>query len=216
MRRYAATILAVACVAAHAAGDGFDELEELAAVWSIAGESFRPVTRELDKPPFVHSKVLTVTEQSLADGWVANRQCHRHFPLFPSLQISFREGAVRHMQIVEQSGAEAAWVEEPTIQMKRTRPETTLCFVSENHTMNFDAASGEYFMAVGPYYLKLFDGYFPLDVDLTIEYPAELLRFSGMEPATVEGARVERGAGRIRFVARFEGKLGLVFRFSRT
>lgn len=214
MRRQAAIMAAAFLTAQPAfASDGFDELEELAALWSIADEPFRPVTRELDKPPFVHQKTLTITADSLARGWVPNRQCHRNFPLFPALQISFREGSVRHMEIVERSGVEEAWVDEPTIQMKRTRPETTLCFVSENRTMSYNDISGEYQMTVGPYYLKLFDGYFPLDVDLTIEYPAELLRFSSMEPASVEGATIDHREGRIRFDALFEGKLLLVFRF---
>ncbi|KAA3629933.1 MAG: hypothetical protein DWQ08_06620 [Proteobacteria bacterium] len=190
-----------------------DELDDLAALWSIADEPYQPVTRELEEPAFRHRKTLSVTESSLADGWVPNRQCHANFPLFPALQISFREGAVRNMAIVERSGVEEAWVEEPTIQMKRTRPETTLCFTSENHTMTYDAASDEYSMTVGPYYLRLFDGYFPLDVDLTIEYPPGLLQCSGMEPAQVEGGTVAREPGRIRFGALFEGKLKLVFRF---
>lgn len=199
-----------------AGATGADELEEMAALWAIADEPYQPVTRELETPAFRHQKVLSLNTQSLADGWVPNHQCHANFPLFPSLQISFREGAVRNMEIVEQSGVEEAWVQEPTIQMKRTRPETTLCFESENHTLEYDEFAEEYRMTVGPYYLKLFDGYFPLDVDLTIEYPTRALRYAGMEPAEVEGARVEHQPGRIRFDALFEGKLKLVFRFKAT
>ncbi|MCZ7597259.1 MAG: hypothetical protein M5U09_05185 [Gammaproteobacteria bacterium] len=40
-----------------------------------------------------------------------------------------------------------------------------------------------------------------------------MLRFSSMEPATVEGATIDHREGRIRFDALFEGKLLLVFRF---
>jgi hypothetical protein len=193
-----------------------DELDDLEALWSIADEPYQPVTRKLEQPAFVHQKTLTITASSLDDGWVPNRQCHRNFPLFPSLQISFKEGSVRAMQITERSGVEEAFVEEPTIQMKRTRPETTLCFTSENRTMTFDRDTGEYRMTVGPYYLRLFDGYFPLDVDLTIEYPSGDLRFVGMEPSEVEGAVVEKGDGNVHFTALFEGKLKLVFRFKPT
>ncbi len=193
-----------------------DELDELAALWAIADEPYRPVTRELETPAFVHRKVLSVDAQSLDDGWVDNHQCHRNFPLFPALQIAFRDGAVRNMRIIEQSAVEAAWVSESTIQMKRTRPETTLCFRSENHTIEYDAWNEEYRMTVGPYYLKLFDGYFPLNVDLTVEYPTDELRFVGLEPAEIDGARIRREQGRVHFHALFEGRLELVFRFKRT
>jgi hypothetical protein len=193
-----------------------DELEEMAALWAIADEPYRVVTRELETPAFRHQKVLKLNPQSLADGWVPNHQCHANFPLFPSLQISFREGAVRNMEIVEQSGVDEAWVQEPTIQMKRTRPETTLCFQSENHTLEYDELTEEYRMTVGPYYLKLFDGYFPLDVDLTVEYPVATLSYAGMEPTQVEGATIAHHPGRIHFDALFEGKLKLVFRFKAT
>ncbi len=205
-------LTATAAATATAADDGFDELEQLAALWSVADEPFKPVTRELEDPPFRHQKVLSVTAASMASGWVPNRQCHRNFPLFPALQISFRPDAVRNMAIVEHGGGAEAWVEEPTIQMKNTRPENTLCFTSENNTLVFDEASGEYLLTVGPYYLKLFDGYFPLDVDLTVDYPDDL-RFTGMEPATVDGADIRFEDGRIRFAALFEGRLKLVFRF---
>ena len=193
-----------------------DEFEELAALWSIADEPYRPVTRTLETPSFVHHKVMSIDAASLADGWVENRQCHRNFPLFPSLQIAFREGAVRNMRITEHSDVERVWVDGPTIQMKRTRPRTTLCFLSENHTVKYDLWNDEYRMTVGPYYLKFFDGYFPLNVDLTIEYPTGAMRFLGLEPTTVEGANIVHEAGRIRFNALFEGKLELVFRFKRT
>ena len=122
----------LASPAVISADDGFDELEQLAALWSVADEPYQPITRELDKPPFHHEKVLSVTAASLVDGWVPNRQCHRHFPLFPALQISFRPDAVRNMRIVEHTGSAEAWVEEPTIQMKNTRPDSTLCFLSDN------------------------------------------------------------------------------------
>ena len=214
MIRYSLATLAALFIFSPAVVHG-NELEELAALWEIADEPYKPVTRELETPAFEHHKTLSITTQSLEDGWVPNHQCHRNFPLFPSLQIAFREGAVRHMRITETSAVEEAWVAEPTIQMKRTRPETMLCFVSENHTLEYDEWNDEFRMTVGPYYLKLFDGYFPLDVDLTIEYPGEL-RYEGMEPATVEGAHVEHEPGRIHFGALFEGKLKLVFRFTPT
>ncbi len=215
-RPRASALCAIAWLSLLATPLAADELEELAALWSIADEPYRPVTRTLDTPAFVHRKVLSIDVASLDDGWVDNHQCHRNFPLFPSLQIAFRDGAVRNMRITEQSDVERAWVEGSTIQMKRTRPQTTLCFLSENHTIEYDLWNDEYRMTVGPYYLRLFDGYFPLSVDLTVQYPPEAMQFLGLAPASVEGADVVHEHGRVRFNALFEGKLELVFRFKRT
>ena len=59
---------------------------------------------------------------------------------------------------------------------------------------------------MGPYYLKLFDGYFPMNVKLTINYPTEQLRYARMEPATVEGADLEFSDGAIRFAGAVRGQ----------
>lgn len=194
--------------------DDFSDLEELAALWSIADEGYRAITLPLDRPAFVHQKVITLETNSLTGGWVHNYQCHRYFPLFPALQISFREGTVRNMNIVNIEAADEAYVDEPTIQMKRTRLETRLCFTSENRIVTYDKVNDEYRMSIGPYYLKLFDGYFPLDVHLTIDYPAAKMKYLGVEPAEVDGAEFEYQPGKILFSALFEGKLALVFRFT--
>lgn len=193
-----------------------DEFDDALALWQIADEAYRPVTRTLATAPFVHRKVLRLEPGSLEHGWVSNHQCHRDFPVFPVVEIGFRAGTVRKLRIVEQGELGDARVRPSSIRLEQTRGDSRLCFTSENEIVEHDATTDEYRVTVGPYYLKLFDGFFPLDVDLTLAYPEASMTYLGMEPEGLEGATLTRQHGTLRFRALFEGRLQLVFRFRRT
>ncbi len=194
-----------------------DELDDFELLADIADADYRNISDPgtLEHPPFIHDKTLLIEAGKLDDPWIKNRQCHANFPLFPDLQIAFREGAVRSLRITHQENVENAWIEGPTVQMKQTRPETRLCFESENRVFSFDEVSNTYTLRVGPYFLRLFDGYFPLQVKLKIRYPDELLALISMSPDSVEGAEVRFGEGEIYLENVFEGRLELEFRFAR-
>lgn len=192
-----------------------DELEDFEKLSDIADADYRNISDvdSLDTPPFVHDKTLLIEPENLADPWISNQQCHANFPLFPDLQIAFKQDVVRAMRITREENVHETWIEGPTVQMKRTRPETRLCFESENRVFQRDAKSDTFRLRVGPYFLRLFDGYFPVWVKLKIFYPDELLELIGMTPDPVEGAEVHLGAGKILFDNVFEGRLELEFRF---
>lgn len=192
-----------------------DELDDFEAISGIADAEYRNITDVgvLDHPPFVHDKTLVIKSGNLDDPWIRNRQCHADFPLFPDLQIAFKEGAVRSIRITRQENVEAAWIEGPTVQMKQTRPDTRLCFESENRIFQYDPESDTYLLRVGPYFLRLFDGYFPVRVKLNISYPDDLLELVSMSPDPVEGAEAYLGKGNIYHENVFEGRLVLEFKF---
>ena len=178
-RSLAYVFLFIASPLLHA--DALDDFEMLA---NIADEDYRPVidVAALEHPPFEHDKTLRIEPGNLDDPWVSNVQCHANFPLFPDLQIAFREGAVRAMRITRRENVVDAWIDGPTVQMKQTRPETRLCFESENRVFKYDPVTDIYVLRVGPYFLSLFDGYFPLHVRLRVSYPDELLELMAVSP----------------------------------
>lgn len=194
--------------------DLLDDLEQLDAIADAEYRNIRDVDG-LDIPPFLHQKSLQIEAANLSDPWISNRQCHAHFPLFPSLQITFKADAVRAMRITHRENVEAAWIEAATVQMKQTRPESALCFESENRVFHYDGVSQRYRLRVGPYFLRLFDGYFPLQVELKVQYPYEILELVAMAPDSVEGAEVRLDKGEIYFHNVFEGTLELEFEFKK-
>ena len=114
---------------ALAPADLLDDLERLDAIADAEYRNIRDVDG-LEVPPFLHQKRLQIEAANLSDPWIGNRQCHAHFPRFPSLQITFKPDAVRSLRITHRENVEAAWIEGATVQMKQTRPESVLCFES--------------------------------------------------------------------------------------
>ena len=206
------TMITLLGMATAVQGDAFEDYELLD---SIADSVYRNISSplDLDTPPFLHQKTLRIIAANLEDPWIHNHQCHAQFPMFPSLQITFKADSVRAMRITQRDNVEAAWIDGPSVQMSETRPESRLCFESENRVFHHDAETNRYRLRVGPYFLRLFDGYFPLQVRLAIQYPGELLELISMNPDPVEGAEVRFDRGKIYFDNVFEGRLELEFVF---
>ena len=215
MRQRGQRLLAIVILLGMTALVRADALDDLDKLDSIADSEYRNISKPqaLDMPPFVHEKALRITAENLESPWIKNRQCHNHFPVFPSLQITFQADSVRAMRITHRENVEAAWIEGPSVQMLETRPESRLCFESENRVFHHDAKTDSYRLRVGPYFLRLFDGYFPLQVKLEISYPGDRLELIGMTPDPVEGAELKLSSGEIFFQNVFEGRLELEFIF---
>ncbi len=179
--------------------------DELDALMEIADEAFRPVTRPLDRPVFLHSKALKVTPESLNGGWVRNYQCHRHFATTPALEIVFPAGAIRDIEIVESSALGHVQVDGPTVLLEGVQGNSTLCFRSENRLLE-TADAGAYRLRAGPFFHRFLDGYFPMDVELTVTFPGpvEVLHVS---PPAAPGIDVTISDRKLTLRSRFEGTL---------
>jgi hypothetical protein len=184
-------------------GAGADALEDLL---NIGGEELRILTAPPKHPPFFHGKALTLTRDSLETGWVNNYQCHRNFSRIPRLEISFREDSVRNLAIVRAETVGAHEVVGSGVKLEDVRPETEICLTGEARVLSRDEA-GRYRLLTGPFFYRFLDGYFPVEVELTIRYPAELLTFAASTPAPAPGIDISHDTGELRFRSVFEGRL---------
>lgn len=185
---------------ANAGADALDNLLD------IGGEELRILTTAPKHAPFYHGKTLTLTQDSFETGWVANHQCHRNFSKIPRLEISFREGNVRNLQIVHAANVGAHEVVGSGVTLEDVRPETEICLAGEARVLDRDE-SGRFRLRTGPFFYKFLDGYFPVEVELNIRYPADVLSFSGSNPPPAPGVTLSDGAGATRFQSVFEGRL---------
>jgi hypothetical protein len=190
---------------------GADPLDDLL---NIGSEELHILTSAPAHPPFYHGKTLTLTGDSLETGWVTNRQCHRNFSKIPRLEINFREGSVRNLEIVRAENVGPHEVVGSGIKLEDVRPETVICLTGEARVLTRDD-SGRYRLLTGPFFYKFLDGYFPVEVELNIHYSSELLSFSGSNPAPAPGVNVTGRAGELRFQSVFEGKLWVELFFER-
>lgn len=181
--------------------------QDLERLLEIGDERFQPLTEPLRDPPFLHRKVLTISTNTLRDGWVTNFQCHGNFAKVPALQIVFRPNAVRNIKLVQIYRIGKAWVEGATIQLEDVATHSQLCFRSENRIVERDRYTGLYRLKAGPFYYRFLDGYFPMKVDLTIRYPEKVLELYQISPDTEPGISVTRKNGQVHLSSLFQGKL---------
>lgn len=128
--------------------------------------------RPLAKLPYRHSKHLTITPASLQSGWIVSNQCHYQLDAVPALEVVFGHGQVRKLEITRADNIEHAWIENDSVQLKNVGANAVLCIHSENHALKFDATNNIYTLTSGPYMRRFLDGYFPMQADLMIDYPA--------------------------------------------
>jgi hypothetical protein len=165
------------------------------------------------RPPHMQLSHIAITEDSLKTGWIRMKQCHHHLGPTPALQVVFHRGRVRNIQILETRQIGKAWVEGASVQLTEVGKDAVLCVLSENRSLRRNEVSGEYEWHGGPYMRRFFDGYFPMFVKVTLDYPVNALEVRSIEPVPLK-LRAVTAPGQLRLDALFEGRLDVYVRFT--
>jgi hypothetical protein len=165
------------------------------------------------RPPHLQSSHIAITDDSLKTGWIRMKQCHHHLGPTPALQVVFHRSRVRNLQILETQHVGRAWIEGSTVQLTDVGKDAVLCILSENRSLRRNELTGEYEWHGGPYMRRFFDGYFPMFVRITIDYPLNALRVRTIAPAPLKLRAVD-SPGQLRVDALFEGRLDVYVQFT--
>jgi len=152
------------------------------------------------------SNRLTLTADSLADGWVRLEQCQGNLDPVPALEIVYRYHAMRDLRIESFHGMERAWVEDDSVQMINLGAGAGLCISAAVQVLH-PAGDGYYEIRSGPFHRRFLDGYYPLQLDYRVSYPAGLLQVETVQPAEQPGFSVDRQSGELKINALFAGRL---------
>lgn len=159
-----------------------------------------------------HVKRLIITPDSLRTGWVQNEQCHYALDPVPELEVVFNPERVRGLRIVRADHVGEARVEGASVQLQDVRPDAVLCLASENHILQASSDGKRYMLIAGPFMRRFLDGYFPMKVVLSVDYPAELLRLHDVGPAPLKPTTLPDD-GHLEVSALFEGRLFVAMQF---
>ncbi|MEK6663950.1 MAG: hypothetical protein AABY73_08820 [Pseudomonadota bacterium] len=170
------------------------------------------LTRQPAKLVHHHHNVLTLSDQTVVDGWGELRQCHENLDRVPATQIVFREDRVRKLRILSSHGIEKAWVEGATVQLKQVGPNAKICVALESHVL-YPQPDGTYHISNGPFMRKFLDGYYPMHVSMEVIVKSKKLRFHDITPNQQEGFKVSVKPKQVLFDAWFEGRLNTLIRF---
>jgi hypothetical protein len=166
------------------------------------------------KPVHHHQNRIAIHAESLATGWTELAQCHDNLDRVPRAQITFREGYIKDLRVTESQRIGQAWVDGSTIQLREVASGARLCIGAKTRALK-DMGAGYFNLFNGPYMRKFLDGYYPMRVSLTIEYPGELLQLIDVAPAAQPGFNLQLETGRISIDTVFEGELRTLIQFER-
>ncbi len=159
-----------------------------------------------------HQNKVKITAESLEDGWAQLEQCHDNLDQAAAMQITFRDGYIRDMKITEQRNIGKAWVEGSSLQLSKVGADARICLQASTRALRIQD-DGSYALLNGPYMRKFLDGYYPMQVSMQIEYPADLLKVAAITPAAQTGFTVLQQHGSVGFDALFEGELRTSIQF---
>lgn len=155
--------------------------------------------------PHSHTR-LSISLDSLAEGWVAMRQCHEGLDPVPDAQVVYRFRAMRELQVLESQHISSAMVEGQSVQLKDVGHQARL-YVSAMVQILNPVPEGGFHLRYGPFKRKFLDSYFPMHVSLEITYPQELLDLSKFTPQADGAYQLTREAGRLVADTWFSGEL---------
>lgn len=167
------------------------------------------------KPVHHHQNKVSITADTIRNGWVQLTQCHENLDQVGRLQITFRPGYVKDMQVSERHNIAEAWVEGHTVQLRDIGEQARICLEAHTRALK-DNGNGFFGLANGPYMRKFLDGYYPMRVSMHIRYPEELLQVVNVSPESQPGFVVEEKSGELSFDAIFEGELRTSVQFQQT
>ncbi len=161
-----------------------------------------------------HQNRIHIDTNSLNTGWVTLTQCHDNLDPVGRAQITFREGFVRDLKVAEASNIKQAWVEGASVQLVDIAPGARLCLTAQTRALR-NNGNGYYSLSNGPYMRKFLDGYYPMRVTLTIDYPAKSLQLIDIAPGIQPGMKLVEVSGNISMDAVFEGELKTLIQFEK-
>jgi hypothetical protein len=173
----------------------------------------RFLTEPPTQAPHVQSTHVVINKDSLKSGWIGVKQCHHQLAPVSAMQVVFRRGRVRNLQILQADNIGRAWVEGPSVQLTDVEKNAILCILSENRALRRNSLDGSYEWHGGPYMRRFLDGFFPMHVKLAIDYPSSHLKLQSIEPSALKLKAVTQ-PGHVRMDALFEGRLDVTLRFS--
>jgi hypothetical protein len=169
----------------------------------------------LEQPPgsriHRHAARVRISYGSLEDGWVIMEQCHQGIDRVPVAQILFREGSTRAIEVLSSRNIGAAYSEDNSVQLRAVADDAEICVRAETRAL-YPIDNGVFELRNGPFMRRFLDGYYPLQLELSIEFPPGI-ELADHTPETQPGFAVALSPGLIEVDSLFEGQLRTQFRF---
>lgn len=158
------------------------------------------------KPVHHHHNTIVITTDSLRDGWVKLKQCHKNLDPVPLSEIVFNRDRVKQLRIESTRHIGKAWVENNSVQLEDIGRHAEICLSASSRALK-ELAEGDYMLSNGPFMRRFLDGYYPMHVTMEVHYAGSGLEIVSVSPDAQQGFVIQSKAEQINFDAWFEGRL---------
>ena len=159
------------------------------------------------------SNYLTITQDSLASGWVKLDQCQSNLDPVDAVEVVYRYDGMRNLRLVSSRQMASARVAGNSVQMTGVQQGGEVCISAEVHVLHPDGQGG-YSLQSGPFHRRFLDGYYPLHLDYRVHWPRGKLEVVEVSPAAQPGFSVLKEPAELTIDTLFEGRLLIEVRFS--
>lgn len=186
----------------------FEDFEEQ--IDLVSEGELRFLTNDSTDKKHSHYNQITITKHSLETGWSFLSQCHNNLDALNAVQITFNEKTTRNYQIESYSKIGRVWIDNSNFELEDVEKGAVVCLKLETKNIHREK-NGNYLVINGPYMRRFLDGYYPLNVNLVVIYPCDLIQFVRAKHPAQPGFEIdtmkEGNECRVDVNAHFEGKL---------
>ncbi|TSE36190.1 hypothetical protein [Tepidimonas charontis] len=175
--------MALATLATVAAGRPL-EFDDIAREGELRLLAERP-----DPEAYAYRAETWVDEESLRTGVVRVHTCHVRLDPNQRVVVLFSRERVQSIRITESEGIEQATVEGPRVELAGVQRGARLCVELRSRALD-PVGEGRWRLHAGPLMRRYLDGYLPMQADLTLHWPAGLLRVAAVEPQPQPGVQL--------------------------
>ena len=183
--------------------DDYSDLTPQERAWLLDDSELNELVGALDNlvvetrfiKPFDLSKHYYMTNeikldnQSLSTGWAKLNQCHYNLDPVARLQIVYHPEHTKNLSIIEDQAIDLSWVEDKSIQMNGLHKGAKICVQADTYVL-IPQENG-YKIERGPFMRKFLDGYYPLHVELQINWGDLGLKIAELIPSPQTGVEIE-------------------------
>lgn len=166
-----------------------------------------------EKPVHHHINKIQILPSSLQDGWVMLEQCHENLDPVAALQIRYNAERIRNVRITESINIASTSVNGNLVELEQIQRQARICILAESQALHQN--NDRFELRNGPFMRQFLDGFYPMQVSLSIQYPKEFLQFNTFSPFPGKSGFFEQHENIINWTSFFEGKLYTRFVFKK-
>ncbi|MDR9499284.1 MAG: hypothetical protein RI556_08930 [Hydrogenovibrio sp.] len=157
---------------------------------------------------------LTVTPDSLRNGWMRFEQCHHQLDAINKIEVVYNSETTRALEVTHTQGIGRTQTQSASVILQAVSRGASVCIQGQSQTL-VAIDDRRWQLRRGPYMRKFFNGYYPMHLQETLNWSQTELTLTHPESGQPLGRDFDLNPQAKRLSARywFEGELRPVYQF---